>query len=202
MGIYLTSAIPVEIPVRSDQLCYAVYLICYLFFLINGLPRKKVVLSRGIYQGDSFSSYIFIMCNEVLSGLCNSAQEDRTLKRMIVARSSPQINHLLFVDDAIFFLQANNVNCTTLKIILRQHPDILKQWNSAINFSRKKPVFLKEMVKEELQIEKEGGAGKYLSFPENFVRRKHDMFSSVVDRIKQKSRGWSNKFFSLASFSV
>lgn len=31
------------------------------------------------------------------------------------------------------------------------------------------------MVKEELQIKKEGGAGKYLGFPEHFVRRKHGM---------------------------
>lgn len=41
-------------------------------FLINDLPRKNVVPSRGIRQEDSFSPYIFIMCNEILSGLCNS----------------------------------------------------------------------------------------------------------------------------------
>ena len=64
-------------------------------FLINGLSRGRVSPSRGIRQGDPLSPYIFIMCSEVLSGLCNRAHEDDTMVGVRVARGSPQVNHLL-----------------------------------------------------------------------------------------------------------
>ena len=49
-------------------------------FLINGSPRGRVKPSRGIRQGDPLSPYIFILCSEVLSGLCNKAQANGRLK--------------------------------------------------------------------------------------------------------------------------
>ena len=168
----------------------------------NGLPRRKVVPSRGIRQGDPLSPYIFIMCSEVLSGLCNKAHEERFLKGLTVARASPRINHLLFADDTMFFLQANKENCQALKTILTKYESAsdqsISKEKSAITFSRTTPASLNTMVKHELQIEKEGGGGKYLGLPEYFGRRKRDMFSSVVDRIKHKSRRWSNRFLSTA----
>ena len=54
------------------------------------------------------------------------------------------------------------------------------------------------MVQDALSIQKEGGIGKYLGLPEHFGRSKRDLFSSIVDRIKQKAKGWSNRFLSTA----
>ena len=159
-------------------------------FLINGLPRGKVVPSRGIRQGDPLSPYIFIMCSEVLSGLCNRAQEDGSLKGLRVARASPRINHLLFANDTMFFLESSRGNSVVLKDILSKYEEAsgqsISKEKSAITFSRKTPQSLKKTVKDELQIHKEGGTGKYLGMPEHFGRKKRDMFSSVVDRIKQR----------------
>lgn len=53
-------------------------------------------------------------------------------------------------------------------------------------------------VPRALSIQKEGGVGKYLGLPEQFGRRKRDLFSSIVDRIEQKAKGWSTKFLSSA----
>jgi len=65
-------------------------------FLVNGSPQGAVKPSRGIRQGDPLSSYIFILCTEVLSTLCDKALLDGTLSGVRVSRASPAINHLLF----------------------------------------------------------------------------------------------------------
>lgn len=55
---------------------------------------------------------------------------------------------------------------------------------SAITFSSKASQELKDIFKGELDISKEGGAGKYIGLPEHFGTRKKDLFSLIVDRIK------------------
>ena len=72
----------------------------------------------------------------------------------------------------------------------------------AITFSRKAPGLLKQTVKNDLQISKEGGVGKYLSLPEHFERRKKDLFASIVDRIKQKAMEWTTILMSTSGKEV
>ena len=171
-------------------------------FLINGSPRGRVTPSRGIRQGDPLSPYIFILCSEVLSGLCNKAQEEGTLKGVRVARGCPRLNHLLFADDTMFFLRASKENGEALCRLLKRYEEASGQsintGKSSINFSRHAPTALKSAIKDALSIQKEGGTGKYLGLPELFGRKKRDLFSSIVDRIKQKACGWSNRFLSTA----
>ena len=146
------------------------------------------------------------MCSEVLSGLCNIAQEEGLIQGIKVARGCPRVNHLLFADDTMFFVSANESNCEALKNILTTYEDASGQSihtdNSAITFSRRTPAALKTLIKNTLQVQKEGGAGRYLGLPEMFGRRKRDLFSSIVDRIKHKARGWSTKFLSSAGKMV
>ena len=171
-------------------------------FLINGAPRGKVTPSRGIRQGDPLSPYIFILCSEVLSGLCNRAQSEGSLQGISVARGSPRLNHLLFADDTMFFIRASKESSEALKRILTQYEEASGQCintdKSSITFSKRTPSLLKDTVKDNLSVQNEGGTGKYLGLPELFGRKKRDLFASIVDRIKQKAAGWSNRFLSTA----
>lgn len=170
-------------------------------YLINGFPRGRVRPSRGICQEDPLSLYILILCSEVLSGLCNRAQEEGSFLGIQVARGCPYINHLLFADDTMFFLRKDVGSRTALKNILKRYEEASGQCinavKSAITFSRKDPGSLKQAVKDEPQILKEGGVGKYLGLPEHFGRKKKDLFAPIVDRIKQKQKTGQMDFYHL-----
>ncbi|KAG7600499.1 Reverse transcriptase zinc-binding domain [Arabidopsis suecica] len=171
-------------------------------FLLNGSAHGLVTPQRGLRQGDPLSPYIFILCSEVLSGLCKRAQVKGTLTGIRVAKGSPRVNHLLFADDTMFFCKSDSKGCAALLSILQRYEAASGQkintQKSAITFSAKTNNGTKERVKKDLNIQKEGGQGKYLGLPELFGRKKKDLFSQIVDRIKQKALSWSSRFLSQA----
>ena len=120
-------------------------------FLINGSAQGMVKPQRGIRQGDPLSPYIFILCSEVLSGLCRKAQEENKLQGIRVATNSPSINHLLFADDTLFFCRTSNKNVSTLLKILSLYEQASGQrinpLKSGITFSNLAPLLLKEKIK-------------------------------------------------------
>lgn len=80
----------------------------------------------------------------------------------------------------MFFLSATEDNYHALKYILNFYEEASRQSinkeKSAITFSHRAPSALKSSIKDILQIHKEGGVGKYLGLPEQFGRRKRDLF--------------------------
>lgn len=69
---------------------------------------------------------------------------------------------------------------------------------SSISFSAKTSQEDRARVKLHLGIDKEGGVGKYLGLPENFGRKKKDIFNSIVERMRLRCIGWSTRFLSTA----
>ncbi|KAL1208232.1 putative mitochondrial protein [Cardamine amara subsp. amara] len=169
-------------------------------YLINDNPQGLVIPGRGIRQGDPLSPYVFILCSEVLSGLCRNAQLNGNLSGIKVARNCPRINHLLFADDTMFFCKASKKTCSALKEILHKYEQAscqkINTCKSSISFSAKTPQEMREQAKQILDIPKEGGIGKYLGLPEHFGRKKKDLFIAIVDRIRQKAISWSTRFLS------
>lgn len=171
-------------------------------FLINNVVAGSVSPQRGIRQGDPLSPYIFILCGEVLSGLCKRAQINGSMAGIRVSRNSPRINHLLFADDTMFFTRTDPQSCTTLMNILHSYESASGQMinaaKSSISFSSKTSPDVRLRVKQHLRIDKEGGVGKYLGLPEHFGRKKKDLFTSIVDKMQQRAQSWSTRFLSMA----
>lgn len=169
-------------------------------YLVNGSAQGRVVPTRGIRQGDPLSPYLFILCTEVLSGLCRKAQLHGDVIGVKVSRNSPAINHLLFADDTMFFSRTDHKSCAKLISILKKYGDASGQCinlnKSSITFSAKTPGDAKRRVRHQFQILNEGGLGKYLGIPEHFGRKKRDIFASLVDRIRQRSHSWTSRFLS------
>lgn len=169
-------------------------------YLINGAAQGTVVPSRGIRQGDPLSPYLFILCTEVLSGLCKKAQIQGSVIGVKVIRHSPAVNHLLFADDTMFFSRTDQRSCAALIAILQRYEAASGQYinleKSAITFSSKTPGDAKRRIRNQLQILNEGGLGKYLGLPEHFGRKKRDVFAALVDGIRQRSHSWTSRFLS------
>lgn len=169
-------------------------------FLFNDEVVSQVSPERGIRQGDPLSPYIFIICGEILSGLCKKAQIYGSLLSIKIAKNNPKINHLLFADDTMFFTTTDPHSCSSLVTILQRYEqDSWQKINvmkSSISFSSKTLSETRLSVKQQLGIEKEGGVRKYIGLPEHFGRKKRDLFSSIVDKIYQRSISWSAQILS------
>lgn len=152
-----------------------VFIVSY-FFLINSSTQGTLTLQCGICQGNPLSPYIFILCNEVLSDICKKAQVESSLSGIRIVRRSPLVNHLLFVDDIILFCKSNTRSCEGLLSILRRYELASGQYincqQSAITFSSKNTLEVREKTKRLLGIPKEIGLGKYMGLIEHFGRRK------------------------------
>ena len=175
-------------------------------FLINGSPQGLVRPSRGLRQGDPLSPHIFILRTEVLSALCSKGQADGSLPGVRISRHSPPINHLLFADDTMFFCKSKPSCVAALMKILATYEAVSGQrinpQKSAITFSAKTQACVRAPVTNSMSISIEGGIGKYLGLPEQFGRRKRDIFASILDRKRQKAHSWTTRFLSGAGKQV
>ena len=73
----------------------------------NGSVSDSFSPSRGIWQGDPFSPYIFVLCIERLSQMISLAVENKIWEPIQLSRSSPTLSHLCFADDLVLFAKAS-----------------------------------------------------------------------------------------------
>lgn len=65
-------------------------------FILNGEPRGKLLLNRGLRQGDSISPYLFLLCAEGLSRLLRKAEVEDRIHGVSIATGAPPITHFFF----------------------------------------------------------------------------------------------------------
>ena len=85
--------------------------------LFNGGALESFQPTRVIRQGDPFSSYLFILCMEVLGTLIVEKCEEScgTPCRL---PGGVAFSHLFFTDDLILFAKADVKNCMAIRDVL------------------------------------------------------------------------------------
>ncbi|MCH93722.1 hypothetical protein A2U01_0014675, partial [Trifolium medium] len=170
--------------------------------LINGIPSRSFQPQRGLRQGDPLSPYLFIICADVLSGLISKAQSNQGLHGVKIAPKAPEITHLLFADDSLFFCRANKEEVTTLANIIQQYQAASGQ---LVNYNKSEMVFskgvssdIKTTISLILPIQLKDHFNKYLGLPTVVGRSKSQVFNFIQDKIWKKLKGWKERNLSFA----
>lgn len=170
--------------------------------LINGSPYGLFDASRRLRHGDPFSPYLFILCAEVLSSLMTSANRKSKNQGIRVSNRRPSVPHLLVADDSLFFLKADHKNTKNLLQIFKEYEaasgQMINLKKSSITFGNNVYQHTRNGIMRTLQIPNIGGGGKYLGLPEQFGKRKKEMFHYIQARVQRKIDGWQKKFLSAA----
>lgn len=183
---------------------------CVSFVKCNLLLEGKVVADflpkRGLRQGDPLSPYLFILMADVLSSLVCRACDLKQLKGIRIARGCPELSHLFFVDDALFFIRALVENYTVMRDILDVHCKASGQDvnldKSGLFFSTNAGQDVRDAVCASLGISDQRAPGLYLGLPAVWERSKVSALQFVVDKLMKKIGGWKYKFLSQAGREV
>lgn len=71
--------------------------------MVNGRKTEQFKSSRGLWQGDPLSPYLFILGKEVLSRMID---QEPTIKGVKASISGPAITYVTYADDIILFSKA------------------------------------------------------------------------------------------------
>ena len=168
--------------------------------LLNGDPGQKFAPSRGLRQGDPLSPYLFLLVNEVLSLLIHKESKENRIIGVRMSPSGPSISHILFADDTLIFLKAEEENCRRLNKVIDDYCRALGQQvnkaKSNIFFGANVPMDLSTKLSAILNIEIVRDPGLYLGVPAIWGISKNYGLAYVKERILKKLQGWKKSFLS------
>lgn len=120
---------------------------------VNGLLSPSFIKTRGIRQGDPISPYLFLLCAKGLTSLLKFCGSQTWRKEFELG----WISHLLFVDDSLIFMQANQRSAERLANILgayhRGSDQLVNKPKSALFFSANCDQDMKQVVRTALHTQ-------------------------------------------------
>ncbi|VVA09363.1 PREDICTED: reverse mRNAase [Prunus dulcis] len=128
--------------------------------------------------------------------------EEGHIKGIKLAMRSPVLSHLFFADDSIFFVQAEERNCTRLKRLLEDYclasGQLINYDKSSLLFSANTPEKVKTQIGAILGVREDVHLGKYLDIPMFWGRFKRVALAYIRERLFKKIEGWKQCILSLA----
>ncbi|OMO89581.1 reverse transcriptase [Corchorus capsularis] len=169
--------------------------------VINGEPEGNINPTRGLRQGDPLSPYLFLFIVDVLSRMIIQETEGKQLSGMKLCRAGPEITHLIFVDDSLFFLKGSEKNCDKLKELIMKYCAASGQQvnlsKSSLIFSSNTPEDVKTTISNRVGIPIAANPGTYLGNPAaTWGKTRKEALHFVKERVLSRIQGWKQKMLS------
>lgn len=173
---------------------------------VNGALSDSFKPERGLRQSDPLSPYLFLLCAEGFSALLYQAEQENRIAGMKICHGAPSVSHLLFADDSLILIRANEGDAQQLQEILdlyeRCSGQMINKAKSAILFSKNTKASRKKEVCDTIQVTKETMSERYLGLPVHVGLSEGNTFAYLKDRIWKRIQGWKEKFLSWAGKEI
>lgn len=173
-----------------------------LSILWNGGRTEEFKSSIGLRQGDPLSPYLFVLCIEKLALLIQDKVEAGYWKPVSVAKGGPGLTHLLFADDVLLFVEANNdqveVVMDTLQTFCQASGLKVDVEKSKAMCSRLVLRQKKDNMKDISSISFVSDLGVYLGFFLVQGRVNHNVYNAVLDKIQRRMAAWKGRLVNKA----
>ena len=169
--------------------------------IINGSAYGCITPSRGLWQGDPLSPYLFLICAEAFSSLIHNATRSKEFNGISIYRGCPYVTCLFFTNDNLLFCKANSQECHILTEILRKYEAASRQKintnKSSIFFNHNTPQETKDEMLEILGPMQGSCHIKYIRLPSIIGKSKNAIFAKIKERVGKKLSGWKEKMLSM-----
>ena len=167
---------------------------------LNGHLLDSITPSRGLRQGDPLSPYIFLLVADGLSTIINKEISTGQLKELHISRNVPGISHLLFTDDSLLFVQANEEQALKVKNILSTYEkstgQLIRKNECSVLFGRNCSDSNIETINSCWETQNRRTEEKYLVLPVPEGRMVKGKFRSVKESFSKRANDWSEKYLS------
>ncbi|KAL5562053.1 hypothetical protein UlMin_031800 [Ulmus minor] len=188
--------------IRWALLCYST---TYMTLMLNGVAFHSFRPKRGLRQGDPISSYLFILCMEVLSRLINQKVVMGHIVGFKLDRHISALYHLFFVDN-IFLMGKCTVNEA---FYFKECFDTFCNWSSQSFNTRKSNSFFNNrangqssgLIASMMGFDKISLKSSYLGLP-LFRSGFSKDFNFLLEKLESKLASWKSEVLSKAKRMV
>jgi hypothetical protein len=165
---------------------------------LNGIFFVELQTYEGIWQGDPFSPYLFLLVGEGLSKLIQHEIENPVLQELKICRTNPGISHLQFADDSLLFFKADNQQALMIKKVLMNYEkatgQLLNTEKCSILLGKNCDEKMGEDISKILNVTETGFKEKYLGLPVPEGRMKKGKFQPIKERYKKNMSDYTEKY--------
>ena len=170
--------------------------------LWNGEASDEFVPSRGIWQGDPLSLYIFVLCVERLSHGINRVVTAGDWQPIRLARRGTPLTHLFFADDLLLLAEANIEQAGVINMVLntfcQSSEAKVNKTKSQVFFSKNISARSMKRIGADLGFPITKDLGMYLDMPLLHTRVSQHTYQKIIDKVERRLSGWHASLLSLA----